>query len=218
MMKAMRVALLLLGCLVGAVVFAAGGSPKGQWVITKDDGRALQDVQIHTIDDFLQFAELDQDGYAEPLIAEGMVVDDIKEITDGDLEAIGMTKKMHRSRFLRYAKNMRMSPVMPPKPKKSPSPIKESRSPGSVRDSPPTVTTSDGIEAVPYGQKVRECPLRECGDTCRACWSLTTSRASTCSLTAEEGQEEEEEGRGGRGGGRGGDHSQWPARQRSRRR
>ena len=162
-MKAMRAALVVVGCLVGAVVFAAGGSSKGQWVITKDDGRALQDVAIHTIDDFLEFAELDQDGYAEPLTAEGMVVDDIKEVTDSDLEAIGMTKKMHRSRFLRYAKKMRMSPVVPPKPKKSPSPIRESRSP--IKESPPGVTTSGGIEAIPYGQKVRECPLGEGGET-----------------------------------------------------
>ena len=101
-----RVALLLLGCLVGVAA-------KGYWVITKDDGHKLEDVYIQSLDDFLEFAQLDMDGYAEPLTAEGMVVDDIKEVTDGDLEAIGMTKRMHRERFLRYAKKMRVSTVAP---------------------------------------------------------------------------------------------------------
>ena len=113
MMTAGRLVMLVLVSLV------AGTMSKGpQWVITKDDGRALEDVPINSLDDFLQFAQLDMDGYAEPLTAEGMVVDDIKEVTDEDLEAIGMTKKMHRSRFLRYAKKMRVSSVAEKKKEK----------------------------------------------------------------------------------------------------
>lgn len=64
----MKMAVRLLLLLVASLV--VGVMSKRQWVITRDDGRALEDVAINSLDDFLEFAQLDEDGYADQLTAE----------------------------------------------------------------------------------------------------------------------------------------------------
>lgn len=114
------------------VTVPTGGA---RYVITKDNGNALNDIDIKDLGAFLEFAGLGQE-YKGPLEAEGLVLDDIKAITDEELEAIGIKKLMHRSRFLRYAKDLRAAPAKapaPPRPKpkkkKSPSPISDDSAP-----------------------------------------------------------------------------------------
>lgn len=107
-----------------------------RYVITKDDGHALQDIDIKDLGAFLEFAGLGQE-YKGPMEDEGLVLDDIKAITDEELEAIGMKKLMHRSRFLRYAKNLRVAPAKAPPPPK-PKPKKKKKSPSPIDDSKPS--------------------------------------------------------------------------------
>eukprot|EP01045_Picozoa_sp_COSAG04_P009962 COSAG04_NODE_596_length_12255_cov_4.614018_10_plen_224_part_00 len=77
------------------------------FVITKDNGQTLQDVRIDNVAAFLEFANLDA-SYAEPLEAEGLVLDDLAAVTDMELDAMGVKKLMHRSRFLRFAQQLRV--------------------------------------------------------------------------------------------------------------
>ena len=77
------------------------------FVITKDNGQTLQDVRIDNLAAFLEFTNLDA-SYAEPLEAEGLVLDDLGAVTDEELDAMGVKKLMHRSRFLRFAQQLRV--------------------------------------------------------------------------------------------------------------
>ena len=100
-MAALRCVLLLLLLLLLLLGDAASAK---SWVLVAE-GTERQ-FGINTLDDFLQVSQLSDYGYAPRLEAEGMVVDDITEVAEADLVAIGMTKRMHRSRFMRYAKRL----------------------------------------------------------------------------------------------------------------
>ena len=100
-------------CFALVVLLAAAGA-QAKWVITAENGQG-EDIKIDDLNAFLEFVQLGDDSYADIMEAEGMLVDDIKDITDEDLEAIGMTKRMHRKRFLRYAKEIRTSTASPKK-------------------------------------------------------------------------------------------------------
>jgi hypothetical protein len=136
------------------------GVQASNWVITDDNGHALKDIEIDDLNAFLEFAQLDEDGYADVMEAEGMVVDDIKDITDEDLEAIGMKKRMHRTRFLRYAKDMRISAV----PKKKKKKEKQERK---------TKTNEDGVEV--HEEIIRSGPRAQDEDVIAARWAAANA-------------------------------------------
>ena len=114
-------------CSAGAA--AAGRAPgsgggMGHYVITRDNGRTLQDHPIEDVAAFIEFASLSGEGYEDKLLDEGLIVDDIPEMDEELLTEIGVTKTMHRKRFLRFAKQLRVAadppedqPAPPPPPK-----------------------------------------------------------------------------------------------------
>ena len=75
------------------------------WAIEKDTGNGAEIVPIGSVEAFLAAAELTE--YKDKLDAEGIIVDDLAEVTDELLKDLGVTKIMHRKRFLRYAALMR---------------------------------------------------------------------------------------------------------------
>ena len=75
------------------------------WAIEKDSGNGAEIVPIASVEAFLAAAELTE--YKDKLDAEGIIVDDIAEVTDELLKDLGVSKIMHRKRFLRYAALMR---------------------------------------------------------------------------------------------------------------
>ena len=54
--------------------------------------------------------------HTERLDSEGIIVDDLPEVTDELLQQLGVSKIMHRKRFLRYAKLMHVHEQQPPAP------------------------------------------------------------------------------------------------------
>eukprot|EP01045_Picozoa_sp_COSAG04_P009960 COSAG04_NODE_596_length_12255_cov_4.614018_8_plen_196_part_00 len=84
------------------------------WVITKDQGTwPHDDIAIPDLQAFLQVAQLEE--HLETLESEhGLHLDDVKEVTDEQLERLGVAKLMHRRRFLRYAKEMHVQEPVDP--------------------------------------------------------------------------------------------------------
>jgi hypothetical protein len=115
-------------CLLATTVVLLSLQPAADagYVIAKDDGRRIEDHPIDSLDDFLEFAGLDVE-LANGLQAEGLVLDDLQAITDEDLEAIGMEKIMHRSRFMRYAKQLRVAAEAPAGGSPAPAPPKKQK-------------------------------------------------------------------------------------------
>ena len=75
------------------------------WCITRDNGSGeVEEIFVPDLQAFLELAELTQ--LQELMDSEGLTVDDIKEVTNDDLVAMGVTKVMHRKRFLRYAEEL----------------------------------------------------------------------------------------------------------------
>lgn len=75
------------------------------WAIEKDSGSGPEILPIADVEAFLAAAELTE--YKARLDEEGIILDDISEVTDELLQNLRITKIMHRKRFLRYAKLMR---------------------------------------------------------------------------------------------------------------
>jgi hypothetical protein len=75
------------------------------WAIERDTGKGVpEDVLIPDLAAFLAIAELTE--HQELLNGEGIIVDDIPGVADELLVELGITKKMQRKRFLRYAKQL----------------------------------------------------------------------------------------------------------------
>ena len=87
---------------------------KMPWVITKDQGTwPHDDIAIPDLQAFLQVAQLEE--HLETLESEhGLHLDDVQEVTDEQLERLGVPKLMHRRRFLRYAKEMHVQEPVDP--------------------------------------------------------------------------------------------------------
>ena len=64
-------------------------------------------MPIGDVDAFLGAAKLGDAGYAAMLRAEGFEMDDLPHITDAHLQEAGISKVLHRARFLRVAKQLR---------------------------------------------------------------------------------------------------------------
>ena len=75
------------------------------WAIEKDTGSGAEIVPIPDVAAFLAAAELKE--HQETLDAEGIILDDVAEMTDELLKDLGISKIMQRKRFIRYAKLMR---------------------------------------------------------------------------------------------------------------
>ena len=84
------------------------------WGIEKDSGRGKEQVPITDVAAFLAVADLKE--HTERLDSEGIIVDDLPEVTDELLQQLGVSKIMHRKRFLRYAKLMHVHEQQPPAP------------------------------------------------------------------------------------------------------
>lgn len=76
-------------------------SSSTSWVIEQES----EIISVSDLASFLEIAQLKE--HKGVLDTEGIILDDIAEMTDELLQDLGITKKMQRKRFLRYAKLMR---------------------------------------------------------------------------------------------------------------
>lgn len=119
-----------------------------RYVVSDDNG----DHDIGDLGDFLEVAGLGRE-YVEPLESEGLDLMDIKEATDEDLEAVGIKKVMHRSRFLRHAKKLHEvagdapSSQKPPPPQQPKQPGKEKTQKQTAANAPRAGTTDAELAA-----------------------------------------------------------------------
>lgn len=150
-------AIALVLCSAGAA--AAGRAPgsgggMGYYVITHDNGRTLQDYPIDDVAAFLEFASLGGEGYEDKLLDEGLIVDDIPEMDEELLTEIGVTKTMHRKRFLRFANQLHLAadppedqPAPPPPPQKQQQEKKPPPPPPQPAAQPPPSPATKSEEA-----------------------------------------------------------------------
>ena len=84
------------------------------WAVEKDSGRGKEQVPIPDVAAFLAVADLKE--HTERLDSQGIIVDDLPAVTDELLQQLGVSKIMHRKRFLRYARLMHVHAQQPPAP------------------------------------------------------------------------------------------------------